>query len=1272
MEASDRTPAPVLLISDDPEKRRSFEDAFSDQVLDLAVAVTAREGLDLLRGKAFALIILDMDVSDMAGFETVQRIRKRAGSEATPILFISTLKPAETDLEQALLLGIVDYISIPFDPKSLASKVSVLTRLFEQTHTLRVKTRELEAGLLERASELQEKTSQLEEKSSQLEQKAHQLEVNEESFRLIVENATDYAIFMMDPEGLFSSWNIGAQRLLGYKAEEILGRHSSVIFTPEDIAKGDHLRELKTAWDNGKALDERWHMRKDGSRFLASGMLFVATDRQGQRRGFVKIMRDFTERELAREKLAQSEERYRSLVEEIQDYAIFMLDPEGRVASWNQGAQKIIGYQADAILGRHFSVFYTADDLAIGKPGSEIETALSVGRSQEIGWRVRSDGTRFWGDEIITPIRKPDGTLTGFTKVTRDISLQNQMDQVRASQMSYLERISEISKVLEQNLEMEEVLQLAVDKVQDLFKVDRAMLVSPIDPAEARVAIRYIRENGEIRGLFQHESFDGTEFQDAMARRLMDSSEPVAINPGDEFPGFAESRAKYGTRSLAAVAMHPKKGPPWALCLNQCLRDRSWSADDLRLLKDISQRLTVVLDNLILYRDLRASESRFRWLVENTTEIVWRFDLRRPMPVTLPAEDQLEVFLKDGFLAECNDAMARQYGYSSASEILGFPLEKLMETADPANLGFLRDFIRSKYRYVDAETVEHDKHGKIRYVLNNMVGIVENGNLIGAWGTRRDITDRRLAEEEVRRSRDQLNVILQGIADAILVYSPAGSLVYHNEAASRMFAFPSPDPGAPGNRVMDMEQALGQLEILDEKGGVMNPGRTPLRLALQGKESPPTLLRYRLGGNGQERWLVTRAKPILDETGKVRMVISIAQDTTELRKTEEQFRQSQKMEAIGRLAGGVAHDFNNLLTAINGYSELLLAMTDKGDARRPHIEEVRKAGERAASLTNQLLVYSRRQIVSSKVVNLNAIVIRMEVMLRRLIGEDIELIVRLNSGSDAITADPGQIEQVILNLAVNSRDAMPKGGRLTLETGRIVVAPDDMTGMDNNVTPGTYVLLSVKDNGVGMEETVKSHLFEPFFTTKKLGQGTGLGLSTVYGIVRQSGGHIKVESEQGQGTTFRVYFPATLGEAEEVGMQEPESQGSRFGGSETILVAEDDTAVRHLVRSILSALGYHVLEAANGFDALDAADAFPGKIDLLLTDVVMSHMGGRELVDRMKVARPDVKVLYMSGYTDDAIVRHGVFAKTEQFIQKPFSPSSLGRKVREILDFVSA
>jgi len=484
-----------------------------------------------------------------------------------------------------------------------------------------------------------------------------------------------------------------------------------------------------------------------------------------------------------------------------------------------------------------------------------------------------------------------------------------------------------------------------------------------------------------------------------------------------------------------------------------------------------------------------------------------------------------------------------------------------------------------------------------------------------------------------------------------------------------MLDFPALSSGSREDACV--EEALDRMEIMDESGKPMPPEQRPLSLALRGLETPPTLLRYRLGSRGQERWLITRAKPILDDAGKVRMVISIAQDTTELRKAEEQFRQSQKMEAVGRLAGGVAHDFNNLLTAINGYADLLLGMMEREDSRRTYLEEIRKAGSRAASLTNQLLVYSRRQILAPKSINLNDIVSHMEMMLRRLIGEDIEFQVRLDGNIDAIKADPGQIEQVILNLIVNARDAMPKGGRLFLETDQVEMA-DEAACLNEPAISGPYVRLTVRDSGVGMEDSVKNHLFEPFFTTKQMGRGTGLGLSTVYGIVRQSGGCIGVESEKGKGTDFKVYFPAARFSGGEKPIAEGGADRAKLAGSETILIAEDDSAVRSLVKNILTSYGYRVLEAGNGSEALEVANENPGKIDLLLTDVVMGHMGGRELTDRMRLLRPELKIIYMSGYTDDAVVRHGVFTKMDPFLQKPFTPESLVRKIRMVLDSVPA
>jgi PAS domain S-box-containing protein len=387
-----------------------------------------------------------------------------------------------------------------------------------------------------------------------------------------------------------------------------------------------------------------------------------------------------------------------------------------------------------------------------------------------------------------------------------------------------------------------------------------------------------------------------------------------------------------------------------------------------------------------------------------------------------------------------------------------------------------------------------------------------------------------------------------------------------------------------------------------------------------------------------------------------------------LQQTEAQLRQSQKMEAVGRLAGGVAHDFNNLLTVIRGYSELMLYRLGEHEPLRKEIEEVKKAADRAASLTGQLLAFSRRQFVAPKVVDLNAVVHNMEGMLRRLIGEDvIELSTVLDPNVGQIRADPSQIEQVIMNLAVNARDAMPSGGTLTIETGRVEVHRR-IPGRVGPVEPGSYVLLLVRDTGHGMDEETQSHLFEPFFTTKEKGKGTGLGLSTVYGIVRQSGGSIIVESKPGRGSTFKIYFPHLV---EVAGAIEGASGGpEHVRGKETVLVVEDEPGVRTLVHETLKLHGYHVLEARHGIEALLTGARHPGPIHLLLTDVVMPQMSGPEVAEKLSPARPEMRVLYMSGYPDHPVFAQSRVKTDTAFLQKPFTPNTLVRKVREVLDAV--
>jgi len=424
-------------------------------------------------------------------------------------------------------------------------------------------------------------------------------------------------------------------------------------------------------------------------------------------------------------------------------------------------------------------------------------------------------------------------------------------------------------------------------------------------------------------------------------------------------------------------------------------------------------------------------------------------------------------------------------------------------------------------------------------------------------------------------------------------------------------------------------------------------------------------------GDFEEPWLKkcfdTTATPLRNPEGVLEGCVHVMRDMTERRALEAQYRQAQKMEAMGRLAGGVAHDFNNLLTAINGYGGLLLNRLGEDSTLRRYAEEVCKAGDRAASLTRQLLTFSRQHVVEPQVLDLNTIVTGTDKMLRRVIGEDVEVVTILGSSLGAIKADPGQLEQVILNLAINSRDAMPQGGKLTIETSSVKLAETTIY-RHGELAPGKYVVLSVSDNGCGMDEETQARVFEPFFTTKEQGKGTGLGLATVYGIVKQSGGCVWIRSEVGLGTTFKVYFPQV--DEKVIPQEAGEPQRALARGSETILLVEDEERVRSLVHSVLEASGYEVLAAQHGQEALAVLKRHPSPVQLLVTDVVLPEMSGPELVAQLAPLYRELKVLYMSGYTEDAVQLSGLLSPGVAYLQKPFTPEKLTHRVREILDGV--
>jgi PAS domain S-box-containing protein len=515
-------------------------------------------------------------------------------------------------------------------------------------------------------------------------------------------------------------------------------------------------------------------------------------------------------------------------------------------------------------------------------------------------------------------------------------------------------------------------------------------------------------------------------------------------------------------------------------------------------------------------------------------------------------------------------------------------------------------------------------------------------------GVMTDVSEQVAAAEALRESEARYRLLAESTTDLIGRLCPNG-LIRYVSAASRALLGSEPDEyvGRHIREILHEDDAAGVLDVFDRLGA--------------GRAAEPFPHRSR-AKDGSYVWCESTARAIRDETGAVTEIVIVIRSTEERRKLEAKVQQSRKLEAVGRLAGGVAHDFNNLLTVINGFSEMVLRGLTSPDVARiaSQVGEIRKAGERASSLTRQLLAFGRQQVQTRTRVDLNKVVEETRKLLGRVLGEDVEIRTELARDLAAIHADVGQLEQVLMNLALNARDAMPDGGTLTLRTANLRL---DGT-QDEDVRPGEYVMLAVSDTGIGMDETTRARAFEPFFTTKEVGQGTGLGLATVYGIVKQSGGHIEVESEIQRGTTFRIYLPQLPPAAETtVRANAP----APLAGRETVLLVEDDPSVREVTAAMLRALGYRVVEASGGIEALRRCGEFKGPIHLLLTDVVMPMMNGREVANRVQAILPGVKTLFMSGYTDDSILRQGVLDEGVAFLSKPLTHETLGRKLREVL-----
>lgn len=1051
---------------------------------------------------------------------------------------------------------------------------------------------------------------------------------------LLVDNIHDYAIFATDPNGLVLNWNVGSERLLGYSEGEIIGQPVDRFFTREDIESGVPRREMVKALETGRGEDERWHVRKDGSRFWSCGTISPLLDEEQKILGFANIMRDRSEQkhmaDALKEALATAEKlehdrwavetRFTSLVKHVKDHTIFTMDVGGRITSWNESAERTLGYSESEILGQPFSIIFTPEDIQGGAPEREIRIAKEAGQADNICWQLRKGGERFWAVGIVTPMRDADGKLVGYSKILRDMTEQKRM---------------------------EEELQRAHDGVEAKVREQTAELRTANDELQAATVAQKLQ--GELLRKNQEQFAElTTHLHQCLWTFDVVKDRFLYVSPGYE---------KIWGRSCQICLDDPGTFMDVIHSLNRELLTRE--GDDMNSTGSIDVERSVVRpdgsERRVWIRGYPITSEghtlRLVGIVEDITE-KWKLVQERDTLLS-----RLEIHIErmplayvltgpDVRVLAWNPAAEKIFGFTAA-EVLGqHPFDVIVSPISQA---------AADENIARLQTGDMDAHGEYENLTKdgrtitcewyNTPILGEQGEFLGCISLAQDITLRREAEKKLQL-RDRA---IQAVSQGILITDPNqpdDPIIYASPGFERMTGYSA-------------EEVLGKnCRFLQGKDTAPEANAVLREAFREGLECSVEILNYRK--DGTEFWNALFITPVRDKDHRLAYFVGVHADVTDRRVLEQAFHQSQRMEAIGQLAGGVAHDFNNLLTIISGHSEILLSTLESKDPLRESAKAISDAGELAASLTRQLLAFSRQAVLETRVLNLNELVLETEKMLRRLIGEDILLTAVLDPQISCVKVDPHQLDQVLMNLSINARDAMPRGGRLTLQTKNVTFEEDHA-----DVPAGRYVMLAVSDSGGGMTPEVKPRIFEPFFTTKDLGKGTGLGLAVVHGIVTQSGGHIGFSSELDHGTTFKLYFPAV---EETPTVAKPVPVLSDVRGNETVLLVEDEDSVRGLAQLVLKSRGYIVLAAGDGLEALRTIEQYQGEIDLLFTDVVMPGMGGIELAETLRPRFPQMRVLFSSGYTDNSVLRHGILEKEVAFLQKPYTAQTLTVKVRQLLD----
>ncbi len=1047
------------------------------------------------------------------------------------------------------------------------------------------------------------------------------LRESENYYRTLLENLPQ-KIFLKDENSVYLSCNENYSRDLKIRPDEITGK-IDYDFYPKELAK-KYRADDKRIMESGKTEDIEERYIQDGKEVIVHTVKTPIKDEKGKIVCILGIFWDITERKHADDELKKYRERLEELVEERTAELRNANEQLQREINERMRTEEVLREYQRAVEGSQDIIAVVDQNYNYLLVNNAFLKYRGMDREQVIG---RSVAGVLGKDFFERVVRKHLDTCLQGEVVHYEMNYTYPKFGERDLLVSYfpiegpdgVNRVASVISDITERKRTEDALREGEKRYRALFEGSRDAIY--VTAREGEI----VDANPSMVDLF---GYCREEIIGLNARRMY-------VDPEDRRK-FQQQIEREGFVRDYEIKLRKKDGIQMECLLTATVRraDAGTIVGYQGIIRDVTELKQIV-------NELQTEKQRFQTLSENA-------------PFGMVMID------KDGTFRYMNPKFRELFGYD-------------LNDVPDGRTWFRKAYPDPTYRHNVISTWVNDldssnrgekrprtftvtcKDGTEKIINFTPVQLETGENLMAC----EDITERKRAEEALRESEEKYRSILENIQDGYIEVDLAGNFTFVNGVVCRRLGYSREELIGMNNRQYTDETTAKKAYQLYNR--VYRTGE-PVR------NFEEEVIR-----KDGTRWIYELSVSLIrNPEGKPIGFRGISRDITERKRAEkemaalqEQLRESQKMEAIGRLAGGIAHDFNNLLTVIKGYSQLSLMELKEGDPLRGNIEEIQKGSQRAADLTRQLLAFSRRQVMEMKVLDLNTLLRDLDKMLRRIIGEDIELTTLLANDLGRVKIDPGQIEQVIMNLAVNAKDAMPSGGKLTIETTNAEL--DESYARNHaDVKPGRYVMFSVSDTGLGMTPEVRERLFEPFFTTKQKGRGTGLGLSTVYGIVKQSGGNIWVYSEPGHGTTFKIYLSRVDEPLEQ--LREKTTREELLRGSETVLVVEDEEKVRKLTVEILGRQGYSVLDASQGDDALAISEKHKGPIHLILVDVVMPGISGTELTKRLAFLRPETKILYMSGYTDNAIVHHGVLEKGVNYIQKPFTIDELTRKVREALD----